>query len=394
MNLFHVAEQQNTKPSTTVADRAAQAAAAVLAMSKKLEEDRAAQLAEEKRLKDIENWQRMEREKAQMLNQIAEDEKKVTDSLPKFTTKKKFVVENTDIIPNSMLTARYLDLIAPFKISNPECGVALKRDYAPLVKFELPKSVDFQQLTEDTLDALKTHGEWNYRLPDRNLAKKDMSYGGLGLTYNPKHVDGETANVHEQVQGNHNPGTRHVSNPYSNHSIESMPLNKKNSHFDTLGFVYRTPASQHKSLGTFLNSFKRTMVRTAIRIIYSEHEGPVGEGKYAGVTWHKDEAMACNLRINIPIITHPDYVLEQEGGDPRHLEAGYGYSWNTNISHRAYALTKTAPPRIHIMLGFSCWWDFDEKKGTWTSNKFAGKKHPMDMLFDGDIIEGINFLEC
>jgi hypothetical protein len=173
-----------------------------------------------------------------------------------------------------------------------------------------------------------------------------------------------------------------------------MPLNKKNSHFDTLGLVYRTPASQYKSLGTFLNSFKRTMVRTAIRIIYSEHEGPVGDDRYAGVTWHKDEAMTCNLRINIPIVTHPDYVLEQQGSDPRHLEAGYGYSWDTNTSHRAYALTRTAPPRIHIMLGFSCWWDFDEKKSTWTSNKFAGKKHPMDMLFDGDVIEGINFIEC
>ena len=163
--------------------------------------------------------------------------------------------------------------------------------------------------------------------------------------------------------------------------------------FRSLGFVYRTPASHYKSLGTFLDSFKRTMVRTAIRIIYSEHEGPVGEDRYAGVTWHKDEAMACNLRINIPLITHPDYVLEQEGIPPRHLEAGYGYSWDTNTMHRAYALSRTAPPRIHIMLGFSCWWDFNEKKGNWTANKFAGKKHPMDMLFDGDIIEGIEFLE-
>ncbi len=384
MNLFKLAEQQNK-----VADRAAKAAAAVLAMSKKLEEEK----AEEKRLRDIENFQRMEREKAQLLYIINEDERKVTESLPAFTNKRKFVVNDLNAIPNSMLTARYLDLVSPWKISNPDCGVATKRNYAPLIKFELPKSVDFKQLTEDTYGALKEYGEWNYRLPDSSLVKKDMSYGGIGLTYNPLYLDSDTSNVHEQVQGTHKPGTRHVSNPFSNHAVSSMPLNKKNSHFDTLGFVYRTPASQYKSLGTFLNSFKRTMVRTAIRIIYSEQEGPVGDGKYAGVTWHKDEAMACNLRINIPIVTHPDYVLEQEGGEPRHLEAGYGYSWDTNTSHRAYALTRTAPPRIHIMLGFSCWWDFDEKKGTWTSNKFAGKKHPMDMLFDGDIIEGINFLE-
>lgn len=390
MNIFEKAIE-----TKFASERATKAAEAVLAMSKQLEEEQAAKLAEEKRLRDIANFQRMEREKAEILKKVTIDEYSVK-KLAQFNghdKKKKFVVKDLDSIPNSMITARYLDLISPFKISEPVCIVPPKRNYAPLIKFELPKSVDVQQLTTDTVDALKEFGEWNYRLPDSRMIKKDLSYGGLGLTYNPKHIDGDSANIHEQVQGNHRPGTVNVTNPYSNHSVASMPLNKKNSHFDTLGFVYRTPASQYKSLGTFLNSFKRTMVRTAIRIIYAEEEGPVGENRYAGVTWHKDEAMTCNLRINIPIITHPDYVLEQEGSDPRHLEAGYGYSWNTNISHRAYALTRTAPPRIHIMLGFSCWWDFDEKKGTWTSNKFAGKKHPMDMLFDGDVIEGIKFLE-
>jgi hypothetical protein len=390
MNIFEKAvTSKKAVVKESLQERANRAALSVLELSKKLEEKR----AEEQRLKDIENFQRMEKEKAEILEAIEKDEEVIINRAIEEGRKDEYKVNNLNEIPDTILTARYLDLITPFKISNPDCGVEPRRKYSPLMKFKLPKSVDFQQLTEDTLEALKVYGEWNYRLKDPNMLKKDLSYGGLGLTYNPRHLDGDTADVHEQVQGNHNPGTRHVRNPYSNHSVESMPLNKKNSHFDTLGFVYRTPASRYKSLGTFLDSFKRTMVRTAIRIIYSEHEGPVGDGRYAGVTWHKDEAMTCNLRINIPIITHPDYVLEQEDLAPRHLEAGYGYSWNTNISHRAYALTRTAPPRIHLMLGFSCWWDFDENAGTWTANKFAGNKHPLDMLYDWDIIEGIQFLE-
>jgi hypothetical protein len=60
--------------------------------------------------------------------------------------------------------------------------------------------------------------------------------------------------------------------------------------------------------------------------------------------------------------------------------------------HRAYAKTRTAPPRIHLMLGFSCWWDFDEKTNSWSTNEFAGKKHPVDMLVDGDIISGLKLL--
>jgi hypothetical protein len=171
-----------------------------------------------------------------------------------------------------------------------------------------------------------------------------------------------------------------------------MPEIKRNTHYDTFGFATRTPASRFKSLGTFLDSFKCTMVRTAIRIIYAEQEGPVGQDKYAGVTWHKDEPMTANLRINIPLVTHPDYVLEQEGFDPIHLEAGHAYSWDTNTMHRAYAKTRTAPPRIHLMLGFSPWWHYNENFKVWSTNKFAGVKHPLDMLADGDIIEGIKLV--
>jgi hypothetical protein len=41
------------------------------------------------------------------------------------------------------------------------------------------------------------------------------------------------------------------------------------------------------------------------------------------------------------------------------------------------------------MLGFSCWWDFDEESGTWSQNEFFNKKHPLDMLVDGDVIPGL-----
>ena len=300
------------------------------------------------------------------------------------------IVDDLNKIPVNTTTASYFDTLTPFKINKSVPDVPLSHEYPKLLKFQLPDSVDFQQLVADTQEALQLYGEWNYRLVGEG--RKDASYGGLGLTYNPNHVDGNSANVHEQVQGNHNPGTKGVANPYSAYSNINMPTIKRNTHYDTFGFATRTPASYHKSLGTFLDSFKCTMVRTALRIIYAEQEGPVGDDKYAGVTWHKDEAMTTNLRINIPIVTHPDYLLEQEGSDPVHIEAGYAYSWDTNTMHRAYAKSRTAPPRIHLMLGFSCWWDFNEETKSWSTNEFAGKKHPVDMLVDGDIINGIKLL--
>lgn len=300
------------------------------------------------------------------------------------------LIRDTDKAPLNETRANYFDTLTPFKINKPEESVAPSREYPPLLKFKLPESVNFQALVDDTYEALLTYGQWNYRLAGEG--HMDLSYGGLGLTYNPSHVDGNTGDVHQQVQGNHNPGTVGVANPFSTYSSENMPDIKRDTHYDTFGFATRTPASRFKSLGTFLDSFKCTMVRTAIRIIYAEQEGPVGDDKYAGVTWHKDEPMTTNLRMNIPLVTHPDYVLEQEGYDPLHLEAGYGYSWDTNTLHRAYAKTRTAPPRIHLMLGFSPWWEYNEKFKVWRTNKFAGVKHPLDMLVDGDIIEGLRLV--
>lgn len=299
-------------------------------------------------------------------------------------------IKETSAAPLNKTHADYFDSLAPFKIKKTTLSATTSKEYPSLLKFQLPDSVNFQQLVEDTYEALQIYGEWNYRLVGEG--RKDLSYGGLGLTYNPDHVDGDRGNVHEQVQGNHNPGSIGVSNPYSTYSGNNMPDILRNTHYDTFGFATRTPASRFKSLGTFLDSFKCTMVRTAIRIIYAEQEGPVGKDKYAGVTWHKDEPMTTNLRVNIPLVTHPDYVLEQEGHDPVNLEPGYAYSWDTNILHRAYAKSRTAPPRIHLMLGFSPWWDYNEEQRIWTSNKFSGVKHPLDMLADGDIIEGIKLV--
>ena len=260
-------------------------------------------------------------------------------------------------------------------------------DYGTLLKFKLPEDLNFKLLIEDTKLAMEKYGAWNYRLKGD---RKDQSYGGIGLTYNTDYIDGD---IHEQIQGTHTPGTAdNVSNPYSVLTREQMPKNKRNTHYDTYGFVHRTPASRVGELGRFIDTFKCPMVRTAVRIIYAENEGPVGEDKFAGVTWHTDERMPINLRVNIPLITHPDYVLEQKGFPPVHLEQGYAYTWDTNLLHRAYAQTRTAPPRIHLMLGFSCWWDFNQDTQSWDSNKFTGRKHPLDMLVDGDVIPGLQLI--
>lgn len=304
------------------------------------------------------------------------------------------IIANAEDRADQLTLVKYFNSHAPFNLYN---NYPRREIYPKLLKFQLP-DIDFSQLVADSQEALEIYGEWNYRLPDDKLLRKDKSYGGLGLTYNPRYVD-NCVDIHEQVQGTHTPNTKKLSalvkgqlNPFSSFGDGINPVLQKNTHYDSYGFATRTPASKHKALGTFLDSMKRTMVRSAIRIIYAENEGPVGDDKYAGVTWHQDEPMGVNLRVNIPLVTHPDYVLEQEGFEPVNLEAGYAYSWDTRTMHRAYAKTRTAPPRIHLMLGFSSWWDYNEETNTWATNEFSGKKNPMDMLVDGDVIPGLKLL--
>ena len=46
----------------------------------------------------------------------------------------------------------------------------------------------------------------------------------------------------------------------------------------------------------------------------------------------------------------------------------------------------------HLFLGCNGWWDFNETTETWTQNEFFGKKHPWDMLHDGEVIPGLKLV--
>jgi hypothetical protein len=284
-------------------------------------------------------------------------------------------------------TVATLESVAPFRNSKLQPA----QQYNPLLKFKID-NFDNDTILQSVNEAMEMYGQWNYRIgEDSNGVKVDHGYGGIGLTYNPQYIDYDTTDVHQQVQGTPRPGAKGTNkNPFSVlDKTESRVFSKMNTHYDTYGFATRTPASKHGALGTFLDTISRTMVRSAVRIIYADQEGQVGEERMAGVRWHKDEPFFENLRINIPLLTDPIFLLEQEGYPPHHLESGYAYSWDTNTMHRAYATSKEPKHRIHLMLGFSCWWDFNEATGEWSQNKFFNKKHPLDMLVDGDVIPGL-----
>jgi len=85
------------------------------------------------------------------------------------------------------------------------------------------------------------------------------------------------------------------------------------------------------------------------------------------------------FRINIPLQTSEEHVLQIKGSDEygnsleisKHLEVGKVYIWNTRIPHRV-TITKpcsNAVERIHLVLGFGTWVDYDSIGDTFSKSK-------------------------
>ena len=164
----------------------------------------------------------------------------------------------------------------------------------------------------------------------------------------------------------------------------------KNGYFDTYGFRQLTDGAKHGALGDLLqNKFKRSIVRSRVAIINARNWTP----KMQDYMWHYDEPLHLNLRINIPLQTTKNYVCEIKDQGIHQFEPGYAYSWNTTVVHRVYARGPEQSERYNLVIGSSPWFDYDPDEDAYISNEFYGEIHPLDMLVNGYIIDGVKFNE-
>jgi hypothetical protein len=232
--------------------------------------------------------------------------------------------------------------------------------------------VDIERLKDAVLAIVHDYGFAGWRHKDG----ESRTYGGFSLTYNPNHQDGLDPHV-SSIGTPKNPRSEFFWNATARH--ESL----KHSYFDTYGFRTRTPASQQGYLGEFIDSFTRPLVRSRVGIIPGENVDPDDKTYREKEGWHRDEPVFENLRINIPLQTDENYVFQMEDEEPYHLEVGKAYTWDTNRPHRVFARGRTTTMRIHLVLGFSPWFDYDLEKDAWSANTYFGKIHPFDMAAEG-----------
>lgn len=229
-----------------------------------------------------------------------------------------------------------------------------------------------EALRESVLAALATVGFRGWRHADG----ESRGYGGFSLTCNPAHQDG--LDPHASTLGT----PRNARDAFY-WSATGTHAQLRDSYFDTYGFRRRTPASREGALGRFLDGFSRTLVRSRVGVIPGAGVDATDPAYRAREGWHRDEPVFENLRLNIPLVTDPNFAFQMAGEAPHHLAPGFAYTWDTHRAHRVFCTGPTSTARVHLVLGVAPWFDWDEAAQAWRVNAHFGRTHPFDMAAEG-----------
>lgn len=223
-------------------------------------------------------------------------------------------------------------------------------------------------LLKSILDIEKTVGLQGWAENKR----ESETYKGFSLTYNPDFIFSNQSIFHQTI------GSPLLTQSFSRKTNHGNHDISKNTYYDSYGFRKIHPIIFSK-LGYFLDKFSMPVIRSRVAYQYG-----FDRGHNKKETWHIDEPPYEVLRINIPLQTSHEHVLDIVGSDyqgnflkitNKHLECGNLYIWNTRISHRVTFKEKclSKSPRIHLVLGLSPWFDYDENTDSFVEGKHWGK---------------------
>jgi hypothetical protein len=241
---------------------------------------------------------------------------------------------------------------------------------------------DLSALEAACRDVIARHGLRGFRNTADDVASP--AYGSLSLTCNPDIAgDPHSATL----------GSAHLRNGqyfYGSDETRARMPKLKGDYYDSYGFRQLTPAAGHGALGDLLRGFILPMIRSRLSVIRGDNP----EALKDSYGWHRDESIFHNLRINIPIWTAPEYLLEIETVLPQpepgsttaqrlHLRHGFAWSWDTNQPHRVFASGLTAQSRCHLVIGLAPWFHYDPASDAWSPNQWFGRMHPHDLIAEG-----------
>ena len=310
----------------------------------------------------------------------------------------------------------------------------------PLYQFK-DTQLDIQQLENSVEDAYTQFGWHGFFNIFGSKAQRFDGYGGLSLTYNKNYrydidplaqtlgfprsnapdglfvedfglyhkimdsgLDKETWQI-AQDEGTHSMLDFLASNNIIS-SVQSTEYKKRfenktdtnqrinlDTYSDTWGFNTLTKPAQHGYLKTIVDRLKRSPVRSRLaQMRYIETQSTANViNKFL---WHRDDSWFFELRINLSI-TNPEnsYGIEIENDNRYTFEPGVWYAWNTDIVHRPYVTHPTpGKTRTNYVLAINPWFDYLPDENAWVKNQYFGEKHPIDMVIDGDVLDGLQLI--
>lgn len=205
----------------------------------------------------------------------------------------------------------------------------------------------------------------------RQNSQESKNYKGFSLTYNPQFYIQDESIYHQTW------GSNYLTQSYSRNLDIGSHNQTKDTYYDTYSFR-KIPPIIDQHLGSFFKKFRFSLLRSRVAFHIMTGKNPQIDSP-----WHIDEYPYQLLRINIPLTTSEEYVLDISGQDEysnfleiknKHLEVGKLYIWNTRIPHRVTIKSpcQNPEPRIHMVLGFSPWIDYVDKDDSYIYNQFHG----------------------
>jgi hypothetical protein len=267
--------------------------------------------------------------------------------------------------------------------------------------FVLDFDIDCQKLEESARNAYTKHGWFGFVNIFSSKFERQNVYGGLSLTYDKDYRHSNVVpEIHAQTLGF--PRINMPEDKFDDLDTWKEMIEKrtdktyfkdlnpivKHTYNDTYAFRHLTPAVKEGYIGEITSKIKRSLVRSRLAS-FNSNRAEITQ-RYKDMAWHRDGSWFTEMRLNINVTSLPKtYTLQLENDNGLELfyEPGKSYVWNTADAHCYFANQKVDFERINLVYAISPWFDYVEEEDAWCPNEFFNKKHPIDMLMDGDIID-------
>ena len=196
---------------------------------------------------------------------------------------------------------------------------------------------------------------------------ESTTYKGFSLTFNPDFHDTTTSIYHQTW------GSNLLKQSFGRIKGIGNFSSIRNTYYDT--YAFRKIADiVEEHLGNLFSHFCCPVLRSRAAFFTPTFVPSLLNG------WHVDEPPTHMFRINIPLQTSENHVLEIKGNDEhgntlvmtKHLKVGNVYIWNTRIPHRITTTKLCTTERIHLVLGFGTWVNYDPVNDTFSKSPLHG----------------------